>query len=199
MGAGGRHHGLFGCVVTLLLSLIVMAKTVLPGWLVPDTQAFSPSGAEVDGFHFAALDSLHDGLARHAVGEGGLLLLTVTDAANQLGLAPSTLHRWLADARGLSFTAGRGPVAAPPCKISAAVLPVEDVRDHRVEVVDGEAADQVDGVLVGTQPVGWSAFDRHRKFGDRPAGALCDLGSGTWSRGSGSLGRPGDGRRWAEG
>ena len=43
----------------------------------------------------------------------------------------------------------------------AAVLPVEDVRDHRVGVVDGEAADQVDGVLVGAQPVGWFAFDRH--------------------------------------
>ena len=51
----------------------------------------------------------------------------------------------------------------------AAVLPVEDVRDHRVGVVDGEAADQVDGVLVGAQPVGWFAFDRHRQFGDRAA------------------------------
>ena len=37
----------------------------------------------------------------------------------------------------------------------AAVLPVEDVRDHRVGVVGGQAADQVDGVLVGAQPVGW--------------------------------------------
>ena len=51
----------------------------------------------------------------------------------------------------------------------AAVLPVEDVRDHRVGVVGGEAADQVDGVLVGAQPVGWFAFDRHRQFGDRAA------------------------------
>src|SRR3984893_8001285 len=37
-----------------------------------DTQAFSASGAEVDGLQFAALDTLHDGLARHTVGEGGL-------------------------------------------------------------------------------------------------------------------------------
>ena len=31
----------------------------------------------------------------------------------------------------------------------AAALPVEDVRDRRVGIVGGEAADQVDGVLVG--------------------------------------------------
>jgi hypothetical protein len=37
-----------------------------------DTQAFSASGADVDGVEFAALDTLHDGLAGHAVGEGGL-------------------------------------------------------------------------------------------------------------------------------
>ena len=34
----------------------------------------------------------------------------------------------------------------------AAALPVEDVRDRRVGVVDGEATQQVDGVLVGAQP-----------------------------------------------
>ena len=43
---------------------------MLGGWGL-DTQAFSPSGADVDGFEFAALDTLHDGLAGHAVGEGG--------------------------------------------------------------------------------------------------------------------------------
>ena len=43
---------------------------MLGGWGL-DTQAFSASGADVDRFEFAALDTLHDGLAGHAVGEGG--------------------------------------------------------------------------------------------------------------------------------
>jgi len=47
-------------------------KTVLPGRLGLDTQALSASGADVDGLQFAALDTLHDGLAGHTVGEGGL-------------------------------------------------------------------------------------------------------------------------------
>ena len=41
------------------------------GWGL-DTQAFSASGADVNGLEFAALDTLHDGLAGDAVGEGGL-------------------------------------------------------------------------------------------------------------------------------
>ena len=41
--------------------------------------------------------------------------------------------------------------------------------DRRVGVVDGEAAQQVDGVLVGAQPVGWFALERHGQFGDRAA------------------------------
>ena len=63
---------MFGCIITLLLSLIVMVRTVLLGGWGLDTQAFSASGADVDGLQFAALDTLHDGLAGHAVGEGGL-------------------------------------------------------------------------------------------------------------------------------
>jgi hypothetical protein len=49
-----------------------MVKTVLPGGWGLDTQAFSASGVDVDGLQFAALDTLHDGLAGHAVGQGGL-------------------------------------------------------------------------------------------------------------------------------
>src|SRR5262245_20660495 len=41
------------------------------GWWLY-TQAFAASGADVDGLEFAALDTLHDGLAGDAVGEGGL-------------------------------------------------------------------------------------------------------------------------------
>jgi hypothetical protein len=37
-----------------------------------DTQAFSASGADVDGLEFAAFDTLQQGLAGDAVGEGGL-------------------------------------------------------------------------------------------------------------------------------
>lgn len=37
-----------------------------------DTQAFSASGADVDGLELALLDTLHDGLAGDAVCEGGL-------------------------------------------------------------------------------------------------------------------------------
>src|SRR6476620_3253953 len=51
----------------------------------------------------------------------------------------------------------------------AAALPVEDVRDHRVGVVGGQAAHQVDGVFGGAQPVDGFAFDRHRQVGDRAA------------------------------
>ena len=45
-----------------------------PSWVggSMDSQAFSASGADVDRFEFAALNTLHDGLAGHAVGEGGL-------------------------------------------------------------------------------------------------------------------------------
>ena len=40
-------------------------------------------------------------------------LLTVADAANQLGLAPSTLHRWLSDA----FIAGEQLTPGAPWRI----------------------------------------------------------------------------------
>jgi hypothetical protein len=51
----------------------------------------------------------------------------------------------------------------------AAALPGEDVRDRRVGIVGGETADEVDGVLVGAQPAGWLAADRHPQVGDRAA------------------------------
>jgi hypothetical protein len=45
-------------------------QPVLGGWWF-DTQAFPASGADVDGVKLAVLDTLHDGLAGEAVGEGG--------------------------------------------------------------------------------------------------------------------------------
>ena len=36
-----------------------------------DAQTLSASGADVHGLEFAALDTLQQGLARHAVGQGG--------------------------------------------------------------------------------------------------------------------------------
>src|SRR5207245_8474889 len=45
-------------------------QPVLGGWWF-DTQAFPASGADVDGVELAVLDTLHDGLAGEAVGEGG--------------------------------------------------------------------------------------------------------------------------------
>jgi len=47
-------------------------------------------------------------------------------------------------------------------------LLVEHRRDHVVGVVDGEPADQVDGVLAGAV-LGGLAFERHGEFGDRAA------------------------------
>jgi hypothetical protein len=49
-----------------------MIKIVLPGWVGARYAGLSASGAHVDGLQFAALDTLHDGLAGHAVGESGL-------------------------------------------------------------------------------------------------------------------------------
>src|SRR6266705_1729461 len=46
-------------------------QPVLGGWWF-DTQAFPASGADVDGAEPPVLDTLHDGLAGDAVGEGGL-------------------------------------------------------------------------------------------------------------------------------
>ena len=161
---------------------------------------------------FAALDTLHDGLAGHAVGEGGLQhgepavggvvdeqvadvvgepdppgraggeLLAGDEPVGQPAVQGGGGQAQLVGGvgHGEQFSFGRGgfglvagdvPVVAQRLDPTggerqsaggAAVLPVEDVRDHRVGVVDGEAADQVDGVLVGAQPVGWFAFDRHR-------------------------------------
>jgi hypothetical protein len=56
-------------MVTLLLSLIFMIKTVLLGWLELDTQAFSASGADMDGAELTALDTLQQRLAGDAVGQ----------------------------------------------------------------------------------------------------------------------------------
>ena len=59
-------------MITLLLLLIVVVRTArLGGWWF-DTQAFPASGADVDGAEPPVLDTLHDGLAGDAVGEGGL-------------------------------------------------------------------------------------------------------------------------------
>src|SRR6266568_2843482 len=46
-------------------------QPVLEGWGF-DTQAFPASGADVDGAELSVFDTLHDGLAGDAVGEGGL-------------------------------------------------------------------------------------------------------------------------------
>src|SRR5680860_1545748 len=53
-----------------LVDCRVVEQGVLGGWRF-DTQAFSASGADVDGAEFAALDTLHECLAGDAVGEGG--------------------------------------------------------------------------------------------------------------------------------
>src|SRR5271170_933184 len=45
-------------------------QPVLEGWWF-DTQAFPASGADVDGVEPSVFDTLHDGLAGDAVGEGG--------------------------------------------------------------------------------------------------------------------------------
>ena len=45
-------------------------QPVLEGWWF-DTQAFPASGADVDGAEPSVFDTLHDGLAGDAVGEGG--------------------------------------------------------------------------------------------------------------------------------
>ena len=49
------------------------------------------------------------------------------------------------------------------------MLPVEDPGDLGVGVVDGQAADQVDGVLIGAQPSRGCALDGDGQLGDRPA------------------------------
>ena len=49
------------------------------------------------------------------------------------------------------------------------MLPVEDPGDLGVGVVDGEAADQADGVLVGAEPSRGLALDGDGQLADRPA------------------------------
>jgi hypothetical protein len=49
-----------------------------------------------------------------------------------------------------------------------AALPVEDPGDLGVGVVDGEPADQADGVLIGSDSR-WLAFKRDGQLGDRAA------------------------------
>jgi hypothetical protein len=43
------------------------------------------------------------------------------------------------------------------------------LRDHRVGIVGGQKAHQVDGVLVGAQPVGRCAFDGYGQVGEGAA------------------------------
>ncbi len=49
------------------------------------------------------------------------------------------------------------------------MLPVQDPGDRGVRVADCQAAQQVDGVLLGAQTLWRLAFDRHGQFGDRAA------------------------------
>ena len=188
-----------------------MVKRVLPGWLGLDTQAFLASGADVDGVRLAALDTVHDGLAGHAVGEGGfehgepavggVVAEQVADLVGEPdppgrapgvscspAMNPSPSQRCRVEgARPSSLAASVTVSSSASCGSSVGVagdfvvvaqrldptggerqaaggvatLPVEDVCDRRVGVVGGEAAHEVDGVLVGAQPVGWFARDRH--------------------------------------
>src|SRR4029077_21268853 len=71
-------------------------------------------------------------------------LLTVTDAANQLGLAPSTLHRWLAD----GFIAGEQLTPGAP-------WPIRLTDDIRALFVD-DAPDGWLGMLEATLAYGVS-------------------------------------------
>ena len=168
---------------------------------------------------FAALDTLHDGLAGHAVGEGGLQhgqpavggvvdeqvadVVGEPDAPGRAGgellagdkpIAEPTVQGggrrgqfggglghgeqlcfgrvvggcvagdFVVVAQRLDPTGGERQAAG-----GAAALPVEDVGDHRVGIVGGQTAHQVDGVLVGAQPVGRFAFDRYGQVGDGAA------------------------------
>jgi hypothetical protein len=47
-------------------------------------------------------------------------------------------------------------------------LPVEYAGDDRVGVVDGQAADQLDRVVIGAD-LGLGSFERNRQFADRAA------------------------------
>ena len=70
VGGGDRYRELFGCFITLLLRLIVVIKQAVLGFWWLDAQTLSASGAEVHGLEFAALDTLQQGLAGYAVGQG---------------------------------------------------------------------------------------------------------------------------------
>ena len=67
-------------------------------------------------------------------------LLTVTDAANQLGLAPSTLHRWLAD----GFIAGEQLTPGAPWRIRLTddirALFVDDAPDGWLAMLEATLA-----------------------------------------------------------
>ena len=175
-----------------------LEQSFLGGWGL-DTQAFSASGAQVDGFEFAALDTLHDGLAGHAVGEGGLQhgepavggvvdeqvadvvgepdapgraggeLLAgdepVGQPAVQGGRGEAEFGGGVGHGEQLSVLRVVGGCVAGDVVVvaqrlhptggerqaagGAAALPVEDVGDRGVGIVGGQAAHQVDGVLVG--------------------------------------------------
>ena len=80
-------------------------------------------------------------------------LLTVTDAANQLGLAPSTLHRWLAD----GFIAGEQLTPGAPWRIRL----TDDIR----------------ALFVDDAPDGWLAMLRPPSPTACPAKPSCNVSS----------------------
>ena len=165
------------------------------------SQAFSASGADVDGLQLAALDTLQYGLAGDAEREGGLEHgePAVGGVCRRTGARSSLVRRMRQGAPGVICSPAMNPSLSQRCRVDgasprspaaratvssspsggvgrsaggrgcsserrrldtiwavnrqsaggAAALPVEDPGDRRVGVVDGEAAHQVDGVLVG--------------------------------------------------
>src|SRR5918996_1277464 len=164
-----------------------------------DSQAFSASGADVDGFELAALDTLQHGLAGHAESAGGLEhrqpagRRVVDEAGPQLvghadtprgaggelfagdePIVEPAVHGGSSDAEDLGRVGdgdelavgllGRSLVTRdlpvmpqglddgggePLAGGAAPTLAVQDAGDGGVGVVDGEPAQQLDGVLVG--------------------------------------------------
>jgi hypothetical protein len=90
-----------------------LEQAVLGGWRL-DTQAFSASGADVDGAEFAAFDTLQQGLAGGAVGEGGLEHghPAVGGVIDEQG-AQVVVHADAPGGAGGELLAGDEPVAQP--------------------------------------------------------------------------------------
>src|ERR671919_947796 len=164
-----------------------------------DSQAFSASGADVDGFELAALDTLQHGLAGHAEGVGGFehgepagrgvvdeagpQFVGHADTPRGAGgelfagdepIVEPAVHGGSSDAEDLGRVGdgdelavgllGRSLVTRdlpvmpqglddgggePLAGGAAPTLAVQDAGDGGVGVVDGEPAQQLDGVLVG--------------------------------------------------